>query len=126
MKYLSCDEAGFISLSCESTRATYETLKRDGYVSYIWRCMLKALVSMVLLAEDDWFYSSHTPSSSPLGRIFGYLSAAWKDRKAAVNVAKSYRMQPINGAYQCLAIDFRLCNFDLRSSALLAVEQMVV
>jgi hypothetical protein len=38
MKYLSCDEAGFMSLLCESTRVTYETLKRDGYVSYIWRC----------------------------------------------------------------------------------------
>ena len=38
MKYLSCDEAGFMSLSCELTCVTYETLKRDGFVSYIWRC----------------------------------------------------------------------------------------
>ena len=38
MKYLSCDKAGFMSLSCESTRVTYETSKRDGFVSYIWRC----------------------------------------------------------------------------------------
>ena len=30
--------AGFMSLSCESTRVTYETSKRDGFVSYIWRC----------------------------------------------------------------------------------------
>jgi len=38
MKYLSCVKAGFMSLSCESTHVTYETSKRDGYVSYIWRC----------------------------------------------------------------------------------------
>ena len=78
--------------------------------------MLKALVGMVLLAEDDWFYSSPTPSSGPRGRIFGDSSAAWKDRKAAVNVAKGDHMQPINGAYQCPAIDFCLCNFDLSSA----------
>ena len=41
MKYLSCDEAGFMSLSCELTCVTYETLKRDGFVSYIWRCTIK-------------------------------------------------------------------------------------
>ncbi|KAF8233400.1 hypothetical protein L208DRAFT_1267056, partial [Tricholoma matsutake] len=76
--------------------------------------MLKALVGMVLLAEDDWFYSSPTPSSAPPGRTFsGTLAAAWKDRKAAVGVAERYHMQPVNGAYQCLAIDFRLCRFDL-------------
>jgi hypothetical protein len=38
MKYLSCDKAGFMSLSCESMCVTYETSKRDSYVSYIWRC----------------------------------------------------------------------------------------
>ena len=38
MKYLSCNEAGFMSLSCELTCVTYETLKCDGVVSYIWRC----------------------------------------------------------------------------------------
>ena len=38
IKYLSCDEAGFMSLSCELTCVTYETLKHDGFVSYIWRC----------------------------------------------------------------------------------------
>ena len=41
MKYLSCNEAGFMSLSCELTCVTYETLKCDGVVSYIWRCSHK-------------------------------------------------------------------------------------
>ena len=51
MKYLSCDEAGFMSLSCELTCVTYETLKRDGFVSYIWRCTLPnvLLFPLVLL-----------------------------------------------------------------------------
>ena len=78
--------------------------------------MLKAWVGMVLLAEDDWFYSSPTPSSAPPGRTFGTSMAAWKDRKGAVGNAEKYHMQPINGAYQCLTIDFRLCCFDLSSA----------
>ena len=78
--------------------------------------MLKALVGMVLLAEDDWFYSSATPSSALPGRTLGTSAAAWKDRKAAVGVAERYHMQPVNGAYQCLAIDFCLCCFDLISA----------
>ncbi|KAF8229656.1 hypothetical protein L208DRAFT_1479798 [Tricholoma matsutake] len=41
---------------------------------------------------------------------------AWKDRKAAVGITERYHMQPINGAYQCLAIDFCLCHFDLSSA----------
>jgi hypothetical protein len=78
--------------------------------------MLKAWVGMVLLAEDDWFYASPTPSSAPPGRNFGTSAAAWKDRKGAVFNAEKYHMQPINGAYQCLAIDFCLCRFDLSSA----------
>ena len=49
MKYLSCDEAGFMSLSCELTCVTYETLKRDGFVSYIWRCILSILWMFMLI-----------------------------------------------------------------------------
>jgi hypothetical protein len=78
--------------------------------------MLKAWVGMVLLAEDDWFYSSPTPSSAPPGRTFGTSTAAWKDRKGAVRDAEGYHMQPVNDAYQCRAIDFRLCRFDLSSA----------
>jgi hypothetical protein len=78
--------------------------------------MLKAWVGMVLLAEDDWFYASPTPSSVPPGRNFGTSTTAWKERKGAVGDAEKYHMQPVNGAYQCLDIDFRLCHFDLSSA----------
>ena len=78
--------------------------------------MLKALVGMVLLAEDDWFYSSATSSSVIPARTFGTSAAARKDRKAAVGVAERYHMQPVNGVYQSRAIDFRLCRFDLSSA----------
>ncbi|KAF8227905.1 hypothetical protein L208DRAFT_1294324, partial [Tricholoma matsutake] len=101
-----------------------ETLDRETLEYYLFKLnragqpisMLKALVSMVLLAEDNWFYSSPTPSSSPLGRTFGASVAAWKDRKAAVGITERYHMQPINGAYQCLAVNFRLCRLDLSSA----------
>jgi hypothetical protein len=79
--------------------------------------MLKAFVGMVLLAENNWFYSSSpTPSSPPLGWTLGTLGAAWKHRKAAVGVAKKYHKQAVNGAYRCVAIDFCLCHFDLSST----------
>jgi hypothetical protein len=80
--------------------------------------MLKAWVGIVLLAEDDWFYAPPTPSSSPPGRTFGTSTAAWKERKGIVGDAEQYHMpvQPVNGAYQCLVIDFRLCRFDLSSA----------
>ena len=48
MKYLSCDEAGFMSLSCELTCVTYETLKRDGVVSYIWRCSYRVVADAMI------------------------------------------------------------------------------
>ena len=78
--------------------------------------MLKALVGMVLLAEDNWFYSSPTLVSDPPDRIFGRSTTPWKDRKLAAGVAQKYHMKPVNGAYECLAIDFRLCHFDLSSA----------
>ena len=87
--------------------------------------MLKAWVGMVLLAEGDWFYSSPTPSSAPPGRTFRTSTAGWKDRKRAIDHAEGYHMQPINGAYQCVTIDFRLCRFDL-SSARRGVNSCVV
>ena len=79
--------------------------------------MLKAWVGMVLLAEDDWFYASPTTKSpAPPGQNFGHSMAAWKDRKSAVDVAQGYHMQPVNGEYQCVALDFHLCCFDLSSA----------
>jgi len=76
--------------------------------------MLKAWVGIVLLAEDDWFYASPTPSAPP-SQNFGTSMAVWKEHKGAVADAGGYRMLPINGEYQCLALDFHFCCFDLSS-----------
>jgi hypothetical protein len=76
--------------------------------------MLKAWVGMVLLADADWFYASPTLSPAPLSRNFA--TAAWTQRKVAVGAAEESYMQPVNGAYRCLAIDFRLCRFDLSTA----------
>ncbi|KIM83425.1 hypothetical protein PILCRDRAFT_69679 [Piloderma croceum F 1598] len=92
----------------------YHTIELDGPDQPI--SMLKAWVGMVLLAEDDWFYVSPTISSVPPGRNFGTSTTAWKERKGAVVDAQEYRMLPVDGDYQCLALDFRLCRFDLSSA----------
>jgi len=78
--------------------------------------MLKAWVGMVLLAEDDWFCASPTKSPAPPGRNIGTSTAAWKEWKGPVGVAQGYHMQTVDGEYQCLALDFRLCCFDLSSA----------
>ncbi|EDR13530.1 uncharacterized protein LACBIDRAFT_308537 [Laccaria bicolor S238N-H82] len=87
-------------------------LNRDGRPL----SMLKAVVGMVLLAENDWFYASPTPSSVPDGQLFGTTLPAYKKRREAVAVAHEYDMRPINGAYPCQAIDFRIIRFDLSSA----------
>lgn len=68
--------------------------------------MLKAWVGIALLAEDNWFYAS------PPGRNFRSSKTAWAERKVVFADAEEYYMQPVNGAYDCLAIDFRLISFD--------------
>jgi hypothetical protein len=78
--------------------------------------MLKAWVGMVLLAEDDWFYASPTPCTSPPERFFGTSTTAWKERKAAVGKAADYHVLPVNGEYPCLNLDFRLCRFNVSSA----------
>ena len=78
--------------------------------------MLKAWVGMVLLAEDDW---------SPPGQNFRTSAAAWKEPERAVGVTQGYHIQPVDGEYQCLALDFRLCCFDL-SSACYGMNSCVV
>ena len=78
--------------------------------------MLKAWVGMVLLAEDNWFYASPTPSSAPPGRSFGTSKAARTQKKRAIEDAEYYHMKPVDGTYKCLTIDFRLCQFDLSSA----------
>ena len=67
MKYLSCDKAGFMSLSCESTRVTYETSKRDGFVSYIWRCIMRDSVEGLARGRRaDWM--PQIPAYGNVGR----------------------------------------------------------
>ncbi|KAH9986316.1 hypothetical protein BJV74DRAFT_928778, partial [Russula compacta] len=92
----------------------YYTIELDGPDQAI--SMLKAWVGMVLLAEDDWFYAFPTISSAPPGRNFRTSVAALKERKVAVRNAQEYRMVPIDGDYQCLTLDFRICRFDLSSA----------
>lgn len=92
----------------------YYTIELDGPGQPI--SMLKAWVGMVLLAEDDWFYASSTTSSAPPGRNFGTTTAAWNEQKKAVGHTQGYRMLPVDGDYQCLALEFRLCRFDLSSA----------
>ncbi len=78
--------------------------------------MLKAWVGMVLLAEADWFYASPTLSSPPPDRTFGTTVTARGHQRTAINNAQQYRMQPVNGDYECRALDFRLCLFDLSTA----------
>lgn len=78
--------------------------------------MLEAWVGIFLLAENDWFYASPTSNSAPPSRNFGESANTLKERKKAIHKAKGYYMLPANGKYQCIALDFRLCFFDLSSS----------
>ena len=86
----------------------YHLLELGGPIS-----MLKAWVGIILLAEDNWFYMSPTPDSAPLSRNskFGTSTAALKERRAG----KGYHMHPVDGKYQCIALDFHSCFFDLSS-----------
>lgn len=106
----------FLRRSETSHRKTLEyyvvTLDRVGQPI----SMLKAWVGMVLLAEDDWFYASPTPSTPLPDRSFGTSTKAWKERKAAVSTAAEYHALPVNGEYQCLDLDFRLCRFHVSSA----------
>ena len=78
--------------------------------------MLKAWVGMVLLAEVDWFYASPTLSSAPPNQTFGASATAQVSLRRAIDNAQRYHMQPINGDYQCLTLDFRLCHFDFSTA----------
>jgi hypothetical protein len=78
--------------------------------------MLKAWVGMVLLAEADWCYASSTFSSPPPDRTFATANTAQQHQRTAINDAQQYRMQPINGGYECCALDYRLCLFDLSTA----------
>ena len=75
--------------------------------------MLKAWVGILLLAEDEWFYSSPTPSVPLPSRNFGTSNAALADRRNAFLNAGGYVVDPIDGTYPLLDLDFRLCDFQL-------------
>ena len=110
----------FLRRAETSDRKTLECylVELDGPIS-----MLKAWVGMVLLAEDDWFYTSHPISSTPPDRNFGTSAAAWKERNGAVGNAQGYHMLPVNGQYQRLTLDFPASV--ALNAAPLAVEQTV-
>ena len=78
--------------------------------------MLKAWVGMVLLAEADWFYASPTIPSALPGQNFGISMTAWTEQARAFKDAQKYRMQPDDGTYTCLTLDFRMCRFNLSSA----------
>jgi hypothetical protein len=78
--------------------------------------MLKAWVGMVLLVDSDWFYASPTLSSPPPDRTFRTAHTAQEHQRTAINNAQQYRMQPVNGDYECCTLDFRLCLFDLSTA----------
>lgn len=91
----------------------YYLLELGGPIS-----MLKAWVGIILLAEDDWFYASPTPDFASPSRHFGASATALKEGKKTIRKAKENHMHPnpLDGKYQCIALDFRLCHFDLSSS----------
>jgi hypothetical protein len=62
MKYVSCNKAGFMSRSCESTYVTYETLKRDSYISYIWRCIDVIIYKLHERSQKNLLFEALAPS----------------------------------------------------------------
>ncbi|KAF8798783.1 hypothetical protein BYT27DRAFT_7202478 [Phlegmacium glaucopus] len=76
--------------------------------------MLKAFVGTILLAEtaSTWFHSSPTSDKAPRGRYFGATPTAIRDRDAAIAKAQSYHSVVVDGSYQVLPLDPRLCHFD--------------
>ena len=76
--------------------------------------MLKAFVGTILLAEtaSTWFHSSPTSTKAPYGRYFGVTPTAIHQRDAAIAKAHSYHSVIVDGSYQVLPLDLRLCHFD--------------
>jgi len=86
--------------------------------------MLKALVGIVLLAENDWLYGFSTPSISP-SRFFGDSRTAQNAQKNAIKAAQNYSVAPKNGTYPCLDLDLRLCDFQLSTARYSGIGSMV-
>jgi hypothetical protein len=79
--------------------------------------ILKAFVGIVLLAESNLFYASPTVDPGPPGRLFASTGVtALADRRKAVKKAGNYLAPTADGAYKCLDLDPRLCDFQ-RSTA---------
>jgi hypothetical protein len=68
------------------------------------------------LRKNDWFYANPTPSTPLPDRAFENSAKGWKESKAAFQTAAEYHALPVNGEYQCLNLDFRLCYFHISSS----------
>jgi hypothetical protein len=74
--------------------------------------MLKAYVGIVLLAEKKPFHASPVLDARPPGRLFASTGpTALKQRRIAVKKAGNYTAPIKDGAYECLDLDFRLCDF---------------
>jgi hypothetical protein len=73
--------------------------------------MLKAFVGIILLAEisSTWFDTSPASASAPPGRYFSVSQSATRD--AAIARAHSYHPTVVDGSYQVLPLDLRLCHF---------------
>jgi hypothetical protein len=84
--------------------------------------MLKVFVGVVLLAQREWFYASPTHCPPPPGRFF---TPARASRKAQRNAFADYDSSAFNGKYQCLDLDFRLCDFQLSSARRSALGSVV-
>jgi hypothetical protein len=78
--------------------------------------ILKVFVGMVLLAENDWFYTSPTPNIPPPSHFFSLTSSAMKEQKKAILLAGKYQVKPTGQTYELLPLDFRLCDFILSSA----------
>jgi hypothetical protein len=79
--------------------------------------VLKAFVGIVLLAESNSSHDSPTVGPIPPGRLFASTGVtALDDRRKAVKMAGNYLAPTEGGAYKCLDLDPRLCNFQLSTT----------
>lgn len=79
----------------------------DGSLS-----MLQAYVGIVLLAEKQPFHASPVLDPGPPGRLFSSTApTALANRRNPVKSAGDYKVSVKDGAYECLDLDFHLCDF---------------
>ena len=76
--------------------------------------MLKAFVGIILLADSEatWFHTSPTLCDSPRGRHFDTNRSGCRACDRAIVQAGSYHPIVVNGPYQIIDLDPRLCRFD--------------